>query len=171
MSKEKVLLHKGMDQVKRGEYELAMDYFSRVLEINPENSDAWNNRGVAFFRMGKITEALSSWDRSVELDIGNLEPLRNKAFALRDQGRLEESLQIYDQLVAQSEEVGDYESKAAVMAALGMLDEALAVLQEAYESSKSPRIEKDIAMLMGFIEASREVEAEEVEEKDNYGKD
>ncbi|NYT01385.1 MAG: tetratricopeptide repeat protein [Methanosarcinales archaeon] len=170
MSKEKVLLHKGMDQVKRGEYELAMEYFSRVLEINPENPEAWNNQGVALFRLGQVEEALASWDRAVEFAPENMEALRNKAFVFRSLGRLEEALEIYDQLVLATEEAGDYEAKAAVMAALGMLEEALAVLQDAYEMSKSPRIEEDIAMLVGYIEARRHAgEEEEVEE--TSGKD
>ena len=57
-TKEKVLIHRGMDRVKRKEFEEALEIFERVLAADPEIPEAWNNRGVALYGLGRIDEAL-----------------------------------------------------------------------------------------------------------------
>ncbi len=56
-TKEKVLIHKGMDKVKQGQYEEAVEIFDKVLSMNPQNTFAWNNRGVALFKADRPDDA------------------------------------------------------------------------------------------------------------------
>ena len=69
----------------------------RVLATNPEIAEAWNNKGVALYGLGRSEEALQSYDRCLSTDPENLDALRNKGFLLRGQKKLEEALQVYDQ--------------------------------------------------------------------------
>ena len=98
-NKEKVMLHRGMDKVKQKKFEEALEIFERVLAMNQEIPEVWNNQGVALYGLGRLEEALQSYDRCLALDPENLDALRNKGFLLRNQRRLEEALQVYDSVL------------------------------------------------------------------------
>lgn len=157
-SKEKVLIHKGIDRVKAGDHEEALKYLDRALEINPDSSDALNNRGVALFHLGRIDEALENLDRAIAIDHENVDAMRNMAFILRSQGHLDHALAIYSAVIEKSVELFDLESKAAVLAGMGQLEEAVETLKQALNISEEERIEEELSMILGLIEARKERE-------------
>ena len=151
-NKEKVLLHRGMDKVKQKKFEEALETFERVLAMNQEIPEAWNNRGVAFYGLGRFEEALQSYDRCLAIDPENLDALRNKGFLLRNQKRLEEALLVYDCVLQKGGDAYDMESTAAVLTALGRLEEALSCLYLAREAMPLERLEDEIGMVKGLME-------------------
>lgn len=150
-SKEKVLIHRGMDRVKRKDFPGAIEIFERVLAANPEIPEAWNNRGVALYAVGRIDEAQESYDRCLELDPENLDAMRNKGFLLRNQKKLEEALQVYDSVLQKGGDAYDMESTAAVLTALGRLEEALNCLYLAREEMQLDRFEDEIGTIQAMI--------------------
>lgn len=150
-SKEKVLIHKGMDKVRRMEYEEALEIFDRVIEMNPKIPEAWNNRGVALFRLGRADEAVESCDRALAIDAENLEALRNKGFALRSLGRLEEALQAYDMVLQKGGDALDMEAVASALVALGRLEDALDCMMQAVSMEPLDRFMEEIEVLKGMI--------------------
>lgn len=150
-SKETVLVHKGMDRVKRNEFEEAIEFFDQVLETNPNNADAWNNKGVALFKMGRPDDALECYDRALAADPENLESLRNRAFVLRAMERFEEALEAYETIVYDEPEASDFRNLATVLVGLGLLDEALGALMEAENIDPSIEVEREIEALRRVI--------------------
>ncbi|KQC16345.1 MAG: tetratricopeptide repeat protein [Methanothrix sp.] len=150
-SKEKILVHKGMDRVKRKEFEDAIELFDRVLETNPKNADALNNKGVALFMMGSPDEAIECYDRALEADPGNLEALRNRAFVLRAMKRFEEALEAYEKIVYDEPEALDFRNLATVLVGMGLLEEALGALMEAANIEPSIEVEREIEALRRAI--------------------
>ena len=49
-------------------WERALDGFTLATRIHPEMPRAWNNRGVALARLGRLAEARASYDRAAALD-------------------------------------------------------------------------------------------------------
>ncbi|HUS76884.1 MAG TPA: tetratricopeptide repeat protein [Methanothrix sp.] len=151
-NKEKVLLHRGMDKVKQKKFEEALNLFERVLAMNPEIPEIWNNKAVALYGLGRSEEALESYDRCLALDPENLDALRNKGFLLRNQRKLEEALQVYDIVLQKGGDAYDMESTAAVLTALGRLEEALSCLYLARDALPLERLEDEIEMVKGLME-------------------
>lgn len=151
-SKEKILLNKGMDKVKRGKPEEALGYFDKILEANPQNSDAWNNKGVALFYLGRAEEALEAYDTSLALNPQGLEALRNKGFVLRALGNLDEALAIYQSLVASGNDPLDMEAQATVLVGLGKLEDALGVMMKAVSINRNERFEGEIGAIKAALE-------------------
>lgn len=151
-TKEKVLIHKGMDKVRQGLYEEAVEIYDRVLSINPESAYAWNNRGVALFKAGRPEDALNSYNQSLKIEPENLDALRNKGFVLRSMGLLQEAFEIYEQVIQAGGDDGDMESLATVLVGMGMLHEALDCLNQAMSIKPSERIEQEIIALMSMID-------------------
>lgn len=146
-SKEKVLLHKGMDQVKRVKFEEAIEFFDQVLEMNPQNADAWNNKGVVLYQMGEAVGALTCYDEALKADPESLEALRNRGFVLRAMGRFEEALEVYERIATGEPEASDFRNLAAVLVGMGLLEEALGALMEAAHLEPSIAVEREIEAL------------------------
>ena len=151
-SKEKAMLHRGMDRVRAKNFEQALDIFERIIAANPDIPEAWNNRGVALYSLGRLDEALDSYERSLALDDKNMDALRNKAFLLRSQGRLEEALEVYDTVLQKGGDGYDLESTAVVLTGLGRLEEALNCLYLAREKLSFERLEEEIAAVKSLME-------------------
>ena len=162
-SKEKVLIHRGMDKVKQKDFPGALEIFERVLAANPDIPEAWNNNGVALYGLGRIEEASESYDRCLALDPENLDAMRNKGFLLRNQKKLEEALQVYDSVLQKGGDAYDMESTAAVLTALGRLEEALNCLYLAREAMPLDRLEDEIGMIQEMI-SNKEVPDSEKKE-------
>ena len=162
-SKEKVLIHRGMDKVKQKDYPAALEIFERVLAANPDIPEAWNNKGVALYGLGRIEEADESYDRCLALDPENLDAMRNKGFLLRNQKKLEEALQVYDSVLQKGGDAYDMESTAAVLTALGRLEEALNCLYLAREAMPLDRLEEEIGMIQDMISNREEPGSEKKE--------
>ena len=151
-TKERVLVHRGMDRVRKKQFEEAVQIFDKVLAMDPEIAEIWNNRGVALYGLGRWEEALQSYDRCLATDPGNLDALRNKGFLLRGQKKLEEALQVYDCVLQKGGDAYDMESTAAVLMGLGRLEEALNCLYLARDAMPLERLEDEIGMVKGLIE-------------------
>jgi tetratricopeptide (TPR) repeat protein len=151
-TKEKVLIHKGMDMVKRMQFQEAVEIFDRVLAMNSQIPEAWNNKGVALFRLGRLEDALICYESSLSIDPDNLEAMRNKGFVLRYLGRMEEALQTYDSVLQRGDEALDMESRATVLMAMGRLEEALDCLYQALRTQPLDRFEEEVRVLRGMIE-------------------
>lgn len=157
-SKEKVLVNKGIDQVKRERFEEALEFFDRVLEMNPENADALNNRGVAVYHLGRVEEAMECYSRALDADPENLEVMRNMGFILRKTGLLDDALECYDRILAKEEDPSDLRSKAAVLVGLGRIEEAIECLMVSADIGPSPQVEQEISMLRMMLVGSAEKE-------------
>lgn len=151
-SKEKTLLSRGIDKVRQKKYEAALEVFERLLANNPDIPEAWNNRGVALFGLGRIDQSLESYERCLSLDPENLDALRNKGFLLRNQKRLEEALSIYDTVLQMGGDAYDNEATAAVLTGLGRLEEALSCLYLARDAMPLQRLEEEIEMVKKLME-------------------
>lgn len=154
-SKEKILLNKGMDRVKRGRPEEALGYFDKILEANQENSDAWNNKGVALFYLGRGQEALEAYDRALALNPQDLEALRNKGFVLRALGKLEEALGVYQSLTTSGSDPLDLEAQATILVGMGRLEEALEAMMKAVSISRNERFEGEIGAIKAALEEKK----------------
>ena len=141
------MVHKGIDRVKRNQYEESLEFFNKVLDMNPNNADAWNNKGVALYKMGDADGAIECYDNALKADPENLEALRNKGFVLRAKGEFEGALEAYDTLLSHEIDVDNLRNRAAVLVGMGQLEEALGSLIEAAQIEPSMQIEREIEVL------------------------
>ena len=65
---ENDFFNKGMESFRLGEYEQAISYFDRVLEIEPNNIDALYNKGNNLSQLEKFEEAIPYYVKVLNLD-------------------------------------------------------------------------------------------------------
>jgi DNA-binding response OmpR family regulator len=73
--------------------EEALKAVHNALELNPDDSDAWDSKGIALGLLGRFEEALKAIDKALELDPNNFNAWNRKGMVLNDLDRHEEALQ------------------------------------------------------------------------------
>ncbi len=66
--------------------------YSKAIELNPDYSEAYNNRGVAYRKKGEYDRAILDFDKAIELNPDGVLAYFNKACALAMKGKKEEAL-------------------------------------------------------------------------------
>ncbi|HLY75058.1 MAG TPA: tetratricopeptide repeat protein, partial [Planctomycetota bacterium] len=75
----------GLIHLDRQEYQNAVRDFSKYLELDPDkNSAAWNYRGRARHKLGKIADAVADFTRAIEIAPGEAEYVANRGYAKLD---------------------------------------------------------------------------------------
>uniref|UniRef100_A0A7J3Z4S8 Tetratricopeptide repeat protein n=1 Tax=Ignisphaera aggregans TaxID=334771 RepID=A0A7J3Z4S8_9CREN len=117
-----------------GFYNLALHFYRKALEINPNLKEAWNNLADLYNRLGMFGEALSCADRALEIDPSYASALVNKGIALTQLSRLDEAIHCFDKAISiDPKEKKAWYNKAVVLTTLGKYDEALKCLNKALE--------------------------------------
>jgi len=64
---EKGLFDNGVLFFKQGHYNYAVDQFSRLIELAPDNADVYRNRGVSYMKQEKFDLAIKDFEKAKEL--------------------------------------------------------------------------------------------------------
>lgn len=159
-AKEKILINKGIDSFRRGNFEDALRHYDRVIELDPNNVIAWNNKGVIFFKMGRVEDALEAYDNALKIDPANLDAIRNKGFIFRTQGKFEESIDQYGLALSLGGDAGDMEGMATALVGMGKLEEALNVMIEAANARPMTRLIEEVEALREAVRRKSECQQE-----------
>ena len=76
------LIKKGLSLSHLGNYTQAIQYFDKVLSIDPKYVKALNNKGNALDDLGNHTGAIQYYDKALAIDPKNVAALYNKGLAL-----------------------------------------------------------------------------------------
>jgi tetratricopeptide (TPR) repeat protein len=71
-------IEKGYSYAVKGQYEKAIESFTKAIEQSPEDERAYYNRGAIYGNLGKYDEALNDFSKTLELN-----PKYEKAFHSR----------------------------------------------------------------------------------------
>ena len=58
----------GVDKYEQGDYQGAIDDWSKVIEINPQEVDAYYNRGIAKDKLGDHQGAIADYTKAIEIN-------------------------------------------------------------------------------------------------------
>jgi Flp pilus assembly protein TadD len=97
-----------------------------LLAVEPDNTDALNNRGNLLAAMGRHEEAIAAYDRVLALDPDYVSVIDNRGNALRALGRHDEALAAHDAALARKPNNADaLNNRGAVLVDLQRPFEAL----------------------------------------------
>jgi tetratricopeptide (TPR) repeat protein len=78
------------------DYDNALKYINRALEVSPNNSLFLNKKGLMLYHQGKYQEAIYWYDKALEVEPKSENVLNNKGLALQDLGKYQEAIYWYD---------------------------------------------------------------------------
>ncbi len=79
-------LVRGDDAFEREDYAGSVLAYSDAITLNPSSAEAYNNRGLAHYRLNDLAAALDDYNRALALRPDYANALTNRAIALFDRG-------------------------------------------------------------------------------------
>ena len=61
-------LIKGVNAVKNNDFNSAIIYYTKAIELDPKNVEAYYGRGFAYDELKKYPEAIADYTKAIELD-------------------------------------------------------------------------------------------------------
>jgi len=106
--------------------------YSEILEVEPDQIDALNNRGAALASLGRDEEALASLRKAIEVKPDHVEAHYNYGSSLRNLGRYRQALASFERALAlRPDYVKAHNNRGAVLEAMNRLEPALAAYERA----------------------------------------
>lgn len=93
---EALLRQKALYEIKQGNYIAAIDLFSLLIERNPQNVTAYNNRGLLYVQNGQFSDALADYNEALQLNPRLAKIYNNRANCYASMGRPMEALFDYE---------------------------------------------------------------------------
>ena len=90
------LISEGNEHYRKGRLAEAVKAYNQVLQIDPENPIAWNNKGLILAVAGNYQEALNCHMRAYELDPGHVDAVSNIGMMYNKLDMMDEALTWYD---------------------------------------------------------------------------
>jgi len=91
---------KAEDLAGAGNMQGAIEIYRRILQMTPDNAEAWGEAGTGFSLMGDIDSALYHFDKAISLDPKMVKNWDHKAVSLARVKRLPEALQVLERGLA-----------------------------------------------------------------------
>ena len=83
----------GLEKNKQGQYQAAIEDFSRAIQLNPSDTTSYINRGVARHQTGDLNGALGDYDQTIRINPKIAEAHSNRSHVLYDLKRYNEAQQ------------------------------------------------------------------------------
>jgi tetratricopeptide (TPR) repeat protein len=64
-------------------HEEALKSYSKALDINPNDADAWNNKGLALESLGRLGDAIKSYTKALDIDPNDADAWFNRGLAFQ----------------------------------------------------------------------------------------
>ena len=93
------ILISGQRCLNLGNPKEALQYFSKVLNIEPTNKKALVKKGNILGKLGKYQEAISFYDLTLDQDHSDVLALINKGLALHFLEKYDEAINCYDEVL------------------------------------------------------------------------
>ncbi len=117
---------------QRGDNRLAVDILSRLIEQNPDLAQAYNERGMAYNRLGLNDEALSDLNRAIALQPRGSAHYYHRGNIYFDLRQFERAIADYTQAIRfQPKFAGFYHARCLAHDRLGRRTEAIADCKQA----------------------------------------
>ena len=91
--------NKGYDTVENGEYNKAILFYKKGIELDPDYAYAYNNLGLAYKNQGNYTKAIESYEKATALDPDNGYAYINLGLACSAQGNYTKAIESYEKAI------------------------------------------------------------------------
>jgi tetratricopeptide (TPR) repeat protein len=139
-SKDELCINLAFEYQGLGEYEKALEYIKKALNLNPDNQDAIYELAYCYDHLGKLEESLAFYDEFIDNNPYSYSAWYNKGYVYTRLALHEKALESYDYAtIIKDDFVSAYINKANTLQHLGRFEEAIDSYNDTfdYENPKS----------------------------------
>ena len=132
-----------ISEYKKGEYDEAIDFYNKAIELDPNNADYYYGRGLARFKSRDNTGAIQDSDKAIELNPKNYKYYALRGYARRNLKDNRGAILDYTEAIRYRKYANYYEIIAELYLELGNKDKAVDYYQKAIQSYNQNGKEKE----------------------------
>ena len=127
---------KGFAYYELGNYNYAIDAYSKAIDLSPKDATAYKGRGITYDRLGNHTQAMKDYDKAIDLN-----PKSATAFIIRGAaygllGNDSQAIKDYDKAIELNpKDATAYECRGLAYASLGNYSQAIKDYDKAIDLS------------------------------------
>ena len=124
----------GLTCSNNGDHDKAICHYTRAIEMKPDLSAAFNNRGASFNERGEVDRAIEDFNRTIELNPGDFNPYVNRGFAYDKRGEVGRAIEDYSRAIELKPDNAEaYFNRSVSYSGRGEADRAIEDLNRAIE--------------------------------------
>ena len=77
------MFNRGFAYDEKGDHDKAIEDYNKIIELNPEDADAYLNRGNAYYGKGEFDRAIEDYSKAIELNPEYARAYTNRGVAYR----------------------------------------------------------------------------------------
>lgn len=105
---------------------LQVEYYTKAIELDPQDFYSYGNRGLAYDDLGQYEKAIKDYNKVIELDPLNALAYNNRGLVYKNLGQYEKAIEDYNKAIAMApQEVDAYVNRGAVYRKQGQYEAAL----------------------------------------------
>ena len=122
-------MNRGFTLLRSRQFSAAAEAFTRAIEMDPDNAEAYNHRGVARAYMGKIDDAISDYTRALQIKPELVGALNNRGSAFYQKKLLNRAISDYSKAIEINPYLAEaYSNRGTAWAAKGDYFRAIHIL-------------------------------------------
>jgi tetratricopeptide (TPR) repeat protein len=90
----------GTAAYQQGQLDDAVTAFSSAIDLDPQNSAAYNGRGLAYADLDRLDEALTDYNRAIELDPAYPHPYGNRGHLFMERGERQAAAVDFERMIS-----------------------------------------------------------------------
>jgi tetratricopeptide (TPR) repeat protein len=119
-----------------GNYEQAVELYTKAIKINPRYTDAYYNRGNSQYMLSQCEKAIKNYDRTIELNQKYFFAYRNRGITKKILGKNEEAIKDFDTAIEiNPHHIRPYVDRNDILISMGKTKDALDGLNKAIENN------------------------------------
>ena len=124
--KEATLISAAQASFDEKQYDVAIEYYTKAIEVNPQNADSYTKRGNAKCWLGHYKDAVKDYTKAIELDPNIENAYYNRGIAKSGLNAYEEVVEDYSKEIERNpENINAYLNRGTTKVLLKKYDDAI----------------------------------------------
>ncbi|OGL45380.1 MAG: hypothetical protein A2161_06270 [Candidatus Schekmanbacteria bacterium RBG_13_48_7] len=142
----------GVAAYSKGDYNNAINNFTRTINLHPYYPDVYNKRGEAYRKSGKLTDAIRDYSRAIQINPNDIEAYISRGVALYLSKETDLAIEDFDKAIALNPRHGRaWYNKGMALKSLNLTGKAIDAMQEAFRLGFTPaKKELEILSVQGY---------------------
>ena len=91
--------YRGMESMRNYDLIMSIDFFTKVIEKNPNFAEGWNKRATAYFMNGDFDKSMFDINQTLKLEPRHFGALDGMGLIFMHMQQYSEAIKIYDQML------------------------------------------------------------------------
>jgi len=129
-----IFIQQGWEQAQKGNYDEAIRYFTKAIDLNPLDAEPYYSRGAAYSLKGQYEEAISDYTKAIEINPRDANTYYNRGIACYKKDQFDQAISDFNKaLEINPNDAEAYYNRGATRYKKGQQDQAISDFKKALE--------------------------------------